>query len=145
MGNNKYELTVVFDGQLEKNEAEEKVEQVEKLINEFKSEVVQTDLLGKRRLAYEIKKKQYGYYVYFLIESDGSNNRTIENNLKLNEHVIRYLMVRLDKRAIARLDRKAEKAEKAEAERIEANNLETEDTKIKSNENESSNKEATLD
>ncbi len=145
MGNNKYELTVVFDGQLEQNEVDEKIEQLEKLIIESNGEVVQTDLLGKRRLAYEIKKKQYGYYVYFLIESDGSNNKTIENNLKLNEHVIRYLTVKLDKKAIASLDRKAEKAKKAEAERIEANNLKTEDTELKSNENESSYKEATLD
>ena len=145
MENNKYELTVVFDGQLEQNEVDEKVEQVEKLIKECNGEVVQKDLLGKRRLAYEIKKKQYGYYVYFLIESDGSNNKTIEKYLRLNEHVIRYLTVRLDKKAIASLDRKAEKAKKAEAERIKANNLENEDHEIKTNENESLKKEATLD
>ena len=145
MENNKYELTVVFDGQLEQNEVDEKVEQIEKLIKECNGEVVQKDLLGKRRLAYEIKKKQYGYYVYFLIESDGSNNKAIEKYLRLNEHVIRYLTVRLDKKAIASLDRKAEKAKKAEAERIIAKNLENEDHEIKNNENESLKKEATVD
>ena len=147
MENNKYELTVVFDGQLEQNEVDEKVEQIEKLIKEYNGEVVQKDLLGKRRLAYEIKKKQYGYYVYFLIESDGSNNKAIEKYLRLNEHVIRYLTVRLDKKAIASLDRKAEKAKKAkaEAEAIKANNRENEDPEIKNNENESLKKEATLD
>ncbi len=147
MENNKYELTVVFDGQLEQNEVDEKVEQIEKLIKEYNGEVVQKDLLGKRRLAYEIKKKQYGYYVYFLIESDGSNNKAIEKYLRLNEHVIRYLTVRLGKNAIASLDRKAEKAKKAkaEAEAIKANNLENEDPEIKNNENESLKKEATLD
>ena len=145
MENKKYELTVVFDGQLEQNEVDEKVEQIEKLIKEYNGEVVQKDLLGKRRLAYEIKKKQYGYYVYFLIESDGSNNKTIEKYLRLNEQVIRYLTVRLDKKAIASLDRKAEKAKKAKAEAIKANNLENEDPEIKNNENESWKNEATLD
>jgi len=109
MEKRKYELTVVFEGQLEQDVVDKHAEQINNLIKTTKGEVIKQDHLGKRRLAYEIMRKQYGYYVYYLFESDGSNIKDIEDNLKLNESVLRYLTVRLDKKAIEYIDQKAAK------------------------------------
>jgi len=109
MEKRKYELTVVFEGQLEQDVVEKHAEQINNLIKTSKSEVIKQDHLGKRRLAYEIMRKQYGHYVYYLFESDGSNIKDIEDNLKLNESVLRYLTVRLDKKAIEYIDQKEAK------------------------------------
>lgn len=106
MEKRKYELTVVFDGQLEQTVVDEKVEELNKLMKDSKCEVIQQDDLGKRRLAYEIMKRQYGYYIYFLFESDGNSIKDVENNLKLNENVLRYLTVKLDKKALTHVDKK---------------------------------------
>ena len=59
-----YELTFVLDPQLEQTQIDENVQKIETMITDAKGEIVKKDLWGKRRLAYEIKKRQYGYYVY---------------------------------------------------------------------------------
>ena len=111
MGLRKYELTLVLDAQLEQDKMDEIAQYVEKFIKDSKGKITKVDHWGKRRLAYEIRRKQYGHYVYILFESDGSELKEIERNLTLNESVLRFLTVKLDKPAVKFVEQELQKEE----------------------------------
>lgn len=51
----------------------------------------------KSKLAYPIQKQMEGYYVILQTQMNPDVSPTLERNLKLNEAVMRYLLVRLDR------------------------------------------------
>lgn len=71
--------------------------------------VVKLEDMGRRRMAYEIKRKKEGYYVLFEIEGSGREIAELERRMRVNDLIIRYITVRVDE------DRKA--AEKVRAKR----------------------------
>ena len=52
--------------------------------------------LGKRRLAYLVKKFREGSYVLFTAQADGAIVREVERRLRVMDLVIKYLTVRMD-------------------------------------------------
>jgi len=105
-----YEITFIVDSQLEQNQIDEIVQKIETTVTDSKGEIVKKDIWGKRRLAYEINRKQYGYYAYLLFNADGEIVQKIERDLKLNESVFRFLTIRLSKAAIKQMDKKSKKS-----------------------------------
>ena len=92
-----YETTIVLDPQLKSTEIEDAIKKVTTFITNHGGEIVKVDEWGKRRLAYEINKKQYGYYVYIRFSAPGQLVRLLEREYRLMEPVLRYLTVRVDK------------------------------------------------
>ena len=52
--------------------------------------------MGKRRLAYLVRKFQDGIYVLLTLEGEGGMVKEIERRLRVNEPVIKFLTVRVD-------------------------------------------------
>lgn len=52
--------------------------------------------MGKRRLAYDVKRFQDGQYVLFTLASDGKAVRELERRLRVAEPVIKFITVRTD-------------------------------------------------
>ena len=52
---------------------------------------------GKRRLAFKIKKKSEGHYVLLNFQLDGAETKKVEQMLRLNENVLRYLIINKEK------------------------------------------------
>ncbi|HDI52205.1 30S ribosomal protein S6 [candidate division KSB1 bacterium] len=110
-----YELVFVMDAQLEQSKIEEFANKIQKMITDSGGNIRVVDYWGKRRLSYPIKKKQYGFYVYILFEADGKVIEPIERECRLNESVLRFLTVRLSKRAIRQMQLSKEKVSKEPA------------------------------
>jgi small subunit ribosomal protein S6 len=55
-----------------------------------------TEKMGRRRLAYDVKKFQDGQYVLFTLQSDGKAIHELERRLRVAEQVIKYITVRTD-------------------------------------------------
>ena len=55
---------------------------------------IDTNLLGRRRLAYEIKGQRDGHYVLFHADIDPRHLPELELNLKLYDPILRYLIMR---------------------------------------------------
>ncbi len=51
---------------------------------------------GKRRLAYKIKKKQDGNYVILNFQIDSLQTKKLEQALRLNDNLLRFLLVNKD-------------------------------------------------
>jgi small subunit ribosomal protein S6 len=93
-----YETTIIIDGYLQEERQVDIVNRIETLIEKNGGNVIKTERMGKRRLAYEINKKQHGYYIYFLFE--GNNPRVVdelEREFRFNEGILRYLTVKVHK------------------------------------------------
>ena len=92
-----YETTFIIDAHLPVAEIDEIIEKVTKHIENNGGKVKLVDRWGKRRLAYEIAKKQYGYYVYIRFAAEGSFIKKLEREFKLNDSVLRFLTVLVPK------------------------------------------------
>lgn len=108
---NEYEIAILFDPDLEVD-LEKATSKIEKILADNKAKVTATDNWGKRKLAYQIKKHDSAVYVIYTAEVPGENVQKIESILNITEEVIRFLIVRVDQKAVAKAE--AEKARKAE-------------------------------
>jgi small subunit ribosomal protein S6 len=73
--------------------------------------VVKTEVMGKRKLAYPIKKKTEGHYTLFEIEGSGQEIAELERRFRVNDAVIRFVTVRVDeeRKTAAKLTAKRDK------------------------------------
>jgi small subunit ribosomal protein S6 len=60
-------------------------------------QVVKTELWGLKTLAYRIKKNRKGHYVMLGLDAPPSAVTEMERNMRINEDVLRYLTVRVEK------------------------------------------------
>ena len=71
-------------------------ETIGNLIEKEGGNIVRTDDIGRRPLAYPIQKKTEGYYVLFEIEGSGQEIAELERRMRVNDMIIRYMTVRVD-------------------------------------------------
>jgi small subunit ribosomal protein S6 len=90
-----YELVYIVRPDLDEEGLKGLTEKVAQFVASNGGKVAETNVWGKRRLAYPIHKLQEGCYVLTRIELEPQAMNELERNLKLSEEIIRYLMVRL--------------------------------------------------
>jgi len=95
-----YECTFIVTPGLDDAQIESTVKMAEDTVVKNGGEIVNTDHLGRRRLAYPIAKKHNGYYVTLEFEAEGRIVEKVERFLTLDENVMRYLTVMLDAREL---------------------------------------------
>ena len=96
---NRYELTYIIDTALEEEARKELIEKVSALIAQNGGEVEKIDeTWGKRRLAYPINDKPEGYYVLVTMQATAELPKEIERNLRINENVMRSLVIKLEEK-----------------------------------------------
>lgn len=95
-----YELYVIIDADLPDEVAGAVAEKVTRLITagdgKTAGEVIKTSVRGRRRLAYPIKRKVEGLDLLIDFHAPPQTLVEIERALKLDERVLRYLLVRMD-------------------------------------------------
>jgi small subunit ribosomal protein S6 len=105
-----YETTFVIDSLLKGGEIDEIIKRYERFISANGGDVQRVQRWGKKRLAYGIKKRQYGYYVHMRFEGPGSIIKPLEREYLLNESILRYLTVTVEKQALKAEAQRKEKA-----------------------------------
>jgi len=95
-----YECTFIVNPGLDDAQIESTVKMAEDTIVKNGGELVNTENIGRRRLAYPIAKKHNGFYVTIEFEAEGRIVEKVERFLTLDENVMRYLTVTLDAREL---------------------------------------------
>ncbi|MCL2145084.1 MAG: 30S ribosomal protein S6 [Endomicrobia bacterium] len=95
-----YESTFICSPELPAEKVEELTGKVSKIIETAKGSVKTVQQLGKKRLAYPINKFREGSYVYMELNGSGEMVSAIENFFKLNDGVIRFLTVKVEKKKV---------------------------------------------
>lgn len=88
-----YEVVYILDAVLDEAGINEKLERHHDLVTGEEGEVTAVDHWGTRQLAYPIDKKKTGYYVVAQFKGDPAALPEFERALKLDEDILRYLVV----------------------------------------------------
>lgn len=89
-----YELVLVIDSEVSGEDRKKQLTKVKKIVEDLKGKVKKTDEWGEKKLAYPINKKNMGYYFLLTIQLPLEVPPQIDSKLKLEENIIRYLLVK---------------------------------------------------
>ena len=95
----RYETIIIIDPDLSAEGREPVIERVKDVIAQQGGYLAFIDDWGTRKLAYEIKKKERGYYVRFDFCGTGAMVDEIERFFRIDDRVLKYMTVLLDKTA----------------------------------------------
>lgn len=87
-----YEVAFIIHPDLEESAFNEVLDKVKGWIAEAGGKVTNVDLWGKKRLAYEIRKQTEGQYVFVQAEMDPTSLTELEQNLRLQEPIMRFMV-----------------------------------------------------
>lgn len=93
---NKYELALVLSPALDEEAKTAAFGKVQALIERFGGTIEKVDDWGKRRLAYEIKKVNEGFFSFITFDAAPTAPVEIESRVRIMEDVLRYLIIRKD-------------------------------------------------
>ncbi|MDF2939085.1 MAG: rpsF [Paenibacillaceae bacterium] len=89
----KYEVMYILRSELEQEVVQTTVEKFANIITSNGGEITKSDLMGKRRLAYEINKMRDGFYVLVHFNAEPAVVSELDRVLKISDEVIRFLIV----------------------------------------------------
>ncbi len=96
-----YELTVVLDPTLGEDGIGRQLERVKSVIEGQGGSIVKEDRWGIRSMAYRIGRQTQGHYTVFEWEGPGSLITELDRMLRLEEGVLRHLIIHYDTKTIA--------------------------------------------
>lgn len=103
-----YETIFILDSLLAPEEIDKITNRVKEMIETNGGKVITIDKWGKKRLAYEIQKKQYGFYVAIEFEGEGPIPNSLEREYNFNDKILRYLTYRYTKNKIIARNKEVE-------------------------------------
>ena len=89
-----YETMYILRPDIAEDEVTKHIDKYNKLLEEFGGTILDSQMRGKRRLAYQITKHREGIYVQLSHQGDGQHIFKIEKAMRLSEDVIRYMTVK---------------------------------------------------
>ena len=93
----RFETILIFSDKLTEEEYEEKVKDYKKWLAELSATKIRTEKMGKKKLAYEAKGCEHGYYAQFTYESTSDLiNSKLDLMLRKDDDVIKFLTLRYD-------------------------------------------------
>ena len=119
---NIYENIVILNASLGDEEIETASGKIKDLITNSGGEILNTEVWGRRKLAYEIKKQKKGFYLLLVFKSPSAAIKKLEDYYKVFDPVVKYMVIKLEKKqaeAALKSSAAAEAATAAPAEKTE--------------------------
>ncbi|MCC6933145.1 MAG: 30S ribosomal protein S6 [Deltaproteobacteria bacterium] len=95
--NRDYETIIIFDSNLDNNAVGQEVDKIAALVGNHQGAVKTRHVVGRKRLAYKVKHKEYGVYVQLVLDGDNKLVADLDRQLSINESVLRHSIVKKDK------------------------------------------------
>lgn len=92
----KYESIFIIDSSVADDQINPIVDKVKALIEKFEGAVENCDLWGRKRLAYEINKKNEGYFVLINFTAKEDFPKELDRNFRIMDSIIRHIIVKKD-------------------------------------------------
>ncbi len=91
-----YEVMVIFDPDTEERTVQPTLDRHLKVITKGGGTVDNVDIWGRRRLAYEIRKKSEGIYAVINLTAEPSDVKELDRQFSINESIMRTKVIRPD-------------------------------------------------
>ncbi|HIU51281.1 MAG TPA: 30S ribosomal protein S6 [Candidatus Merdicola faecigallinarum] len=92
---NKYESIIIINPAVEEQAIKNIIATFTDLINK-NGKVESVEEMGKRKLAYEVKKNKEGYYVLFNFDAEPASIAELERNYRITDEIIKFITVKKD-------------------------------------------------
>ena len=96
MNNRTYEIMFIVRPDVEEADLDKLIEGFQKNVTDGGGEIRSLEKMGRRRLAYTVRKFNDGLYVLLTIAAEGKLIGEIERRLRVSEQVIKFITVRMD-------------------------------------------------
>ncbi|HEU5157591.1 MAG TPA: 30S ribosomal protein S6 [Streptosporangiaceae bacterium] len=90
----RYELMIILDPNIEERTVAPSIDQFLGVVKSDGGSVEKVDVWGRRRLAYEIKKKSEGIYAVVDLTAQPDTVKELDRQLNLNESILRTKVIR---------------------------------------------------
>src|SRR6202008_2610106 len=94
--NRTYELMFIVRPDMVEEELDKLISTLETAVTSTGGTVKSVERMGKRRLAYAVRRFHDGVYVLLIVEGGGGLIHELERRLRVSEPVIKFLTVRID-------------------------------------------------
>jgi small subunit ribosomal protein S6 len=91
-----YEILFLADPDLGEADVDGLAEQVQSFVERDGGRVDKVEKWGKKRLAYEVRRRREAYYVLLVAQGSGAFVKEVERRLKVTDGILRFLTVRVD-------------------------------------------------
>ena len=91
-----YELMFIVRPDMPEEEQDKLISGLETQVGNAGGTMKSVERMGKRRLAYVVRKFQDGIYVLMVLEGEGGMVKEVERRLRVTEPVIKFMTVRVD-------------------------------------------------
>ena len=111
-----YEHVFLARQDLSQAQVDALAEAATKIVEEHKGKVIKTETWGLRTLTYKIQKNRKAHFVMLDIDASGDTIAELERQTRMNEDIIRYMTVRVDKHEVGPsvMMRKSDRPERSE-------------------------------
>ena len=92
----KYEIMFIVKSTMDEEKIKKTSDDIQKLINKKPSKVIEFKEMGRKKLAYPIKKEVSGYYYVMTVEADHDTIKEFDRKVSINENVLRHLIIKLE-------------------------------------------------
>ena len=116
---NQYETVFIMTPVLSDEQMKEAVKKYRNLLVEQGAEIVYEDNWGLKKLAYPIQKQGSGFYYLIEFKAEGKAIQVLETAFRRDEKMLRFLITKLDKHAIAYNEKKHAKKQQEASEQPE--------------------------
>ena len=98
----KYEAIFILDMRKVEDDGKAFAEEFGKMIQNWGGVVNETNMMGRKQFAREIKKRKAGVYLNFVFELDAEKETQIREQFRLDERVLRIMIILFDRPAEVR-------------------------------------------
>ncbi len=119
---NTYESAVIINAALDDEQIESIITRIKDFITNNGGNIREIENWGRKRLAYMINKSKIGYYAIFRFDAPTNIISKLERNYTLDEHILRYLTISLDKDAVESLEKKRSDSQSESQPEVEKGN-----------------------
>ena len=103
----KYESVIIINAKLDEKEIKDTIEKYKNMMQEFsgkepkvddriKEKEPEVEELGEKKLAYEIKKHDTGYYAVLKFYSKPEDITELERQYRIDDNIMKFIVVRMD-------------------------------------------------
>lgn len=106
----RYELMFIISPKVKEADMRPAADQIQKMITAGGGKVIEELDWGKKKFAYPIKNYRHGFYYVLSFDTEPAAAKQLDNSLKQNDDLLRYLMIRLETSAVKALTEQKKRA-----------------------------------
>ena len=92
----KYEIMFIVKATLDETALNNITKEVQSLINDGNSKVIEFKDMGRKKLAYPINKEISGFYYLINAEATNETIQEFDRKLRINENILRHLILKIE-------------------------------------------------